>query len=195
MKIIQVFIVSLVLLSCNDTGLSVIEGNPAGPIIPLQIGNTWIYEFSQYDTLGTLISAVYDTVALAIDTVLDNRVWFFWAQPEMYIANYSDGAWIRSLEIGFSLYPSLMYKYPAEVGDLWTFDGFSTFHMQLTSINEVTEVPAGRFSCHVYDFGSTTGVVHIVPGIGMVFSEMFNFVPSGKSYRYVHRLLSYSLQS
>ena len=84
-----IYILPLILfsmLSCNENpqdierNIKIIEldkdTSKTKYIKPLNIGNYWIYEVSNYDSSGNLISLRSDTELIDRDTLIDDVLWY-----------------------------------------------------------------------------------------------------------------------
>jgi hypothetical protein len=189
------FLIGLGSWACTDSGSPVDFGDRSGPIFPLKLGNKWAYRISYYDTLGAKFQVSYDTMTILTRTMVENQEWYLWRDPDAYLSDQPGGTWYRNIRTDTMSQAGLFYKYPASVGESWAtpYMMYSTLTLTLTSANSVVEVPAGRFGCYVYQIERTQNVEFLVPGIGLVYSELYPGVPSGKHYKYVRELTSYSV--
>ncbi|MEX1276602.1 MAG: hypothetical protein WD898_02035 [Candidatus Paceibacterota bacterium] len=169
-KILRVSWISF-LLCFNHCDVSV-NSEESGELMPLRVGNHWLYQawyFSTPDTLkAELTRQVEVTIegvkyqALAYQVYLPGQPrppyeWLYWAGPK---GLYSLGG---IAETDTLLYKKLIFKYPARVGESWPVVGIyfgfdQRFHFldtltyTLVSKNEAIETPAGRFECHLYTY-------------------------------------------
>ncbi len=146
----------------------------AGELMPLQAGNYWIYQIWPFATPDTARAEITRKVSVRIDGVTYEASafllpypvngprppfeWLYWNGPEgLY--------WLGGVsETDTFLYKTLLFKYPANVGDSWRvrrinyneFDGkfyfFDTLVFGLVSKDEEIETPAGTFKCYVYKY-------------------------------------------
>lgn len=170
------------LTACNKDNNPVSPG-PANELLPLAVGNRWVYSDTVLDSNGTTISTSTDTMLVLRDTVLQNQTWF--TTTSGIYRDSSNGLWI------WSGGPQLVFKYPASAGD-----SFSTPNAVVTvvSTNEHIDVPYGGLLCYHYRarypaFGNLELNDFVTPGIGFVSLEGGTGVYGGKYYVYVRRTL------
>lgn len=76
----RVYIIVLlfaVLLSCSKISSSTSTNTPTVPLLPLKIGNTWIYQDSTSNTSGSLLQNYADTVTATGQTATISGVSFY----------------------------------------------------------------------------------------------------------------------
>jgi len=116
-------------------------------IIPLDMGNSWSYVRTNYDSTGIVEYTEDITSTIDKDTLIDELTWYGYSDtPEgIWFVNKPDGYWgFARRNNGSSIIDTmlLVYKYPAIVGDV--FD-FPSFRREVVSINELITVPAGSY--------------------------------------------------
>jgi len=156
-------------------------------LIPLDLGNRWVYLKTTKDDNGTVIG----------HSEAQSRV--------VGVHHFSDEEWYCLDEFGFGVWTKnateghleadvtfdkgtsllavdktdLFFKYPAKVGDSWKLntgepDGLESRDEQTIKVAKVdhpTIVPAGEFSCVVYElveFGAASTRFYVAPGTGIV---------------------------
>ncbi len=142
-------------------------------IMPLEVGNAWVYQIYALDTAGNALRlASIDTLMVVEDTTVNYERWFRVTglpRTEGWVINREDGFWFaRPNE-----QPFLFAKFPAEVGDRYTSTiGQVEAHTTLAAISVEVTVPAGTYLCHKYiqkigPLEATTNY-YFAPGIGLV---------------------------
>jgi hypothetical protein len=168
------------------------ESNPAGPeggqlIIPLRIGNTWSMRYTVYDSTGSTRGTIDDTFKVVTDTVVAGDTWYTISSTifsTLYFANRSDGIWT----LGTSTEPSLIFKYPANVGETWNaqVDPSTTFQISLQSDTVSVTVPKGTYTCYEYRLLENSRPyldLYASPGVGFVAMDIYANTDSGRSYK------------
>ena len=125
-------------------------------VIPLTVGNRWIYSVNIYDTVGSITYNYEET-----KTVRDNSVEFgikmyeFSWDEGMDLCFNSDQGFVRYAGCSFSTdHPDtipeyqLIFKYPAKKGDSYNNEYKNKF--EVASIDTPIIVPAGQFHCIKY---------------------------------------------
>ncbi len=164
-------------------------------IMPLAIGNTWIYLDNGYDSNGHLfVPSTYDTLLIS-DTITYGKDILYKPQNRLiYYTNKANGLWVR-----YDLAPSeeiFFAKYPAKDGDIFRRDslivtkesspdplGLTIGNFIVSSTTESVTVPAGTFVCYKYnaDYYDTTSHQLVdrvnsfyAPNVGRIKSEDFH---------------------
>jgi|GEM_PF-5535959 len=141
-------------------------------ILPLTVGNTWIYNVITSVGTDTLTTSVLDIVALGgVDTyrVGTNTQY-------NYYRNYSDG--LYKFGDSTEIYTSrrLFIMYPCVVGNTWSFNG-GTY--RVNNLSRSVTVPAGTFNCIEYYYRRNTGsgvtehYEYWAPGIGQIRQDVY----------------------
>jgi hypothetical protein len=155
------------------------EGLDTTVIMPLTIGNMWVYEVSGLDTIDNTMKPVrIDTFEVRRDTIIDGERWFVvkdMTPPGGRVINREDGFWQcrRNQE------PFLFLKYPASPGDEYSWDvrDITVENRVIAADTEVT-VPAGTFACYRYtqltDLQNIIVDYYFAPGAGGIRLEVFD---------------------
>ena len=163
MKIAFILLILLnVLISCNSKA-------PEGDLIPLSLGNQWIY--STGDTLHGAL--VLDTITVAKDTIINNEKWYILLHttfPISWILNYkNDGVHIYDRDKAKG---SLFLKKPASKSEVYVSMRDSVI-VKDTQFDVTTE--AGSFKCYYYrgkdkneDHPEVEDGIYACPGVGVV---------------------------
>lgn len=164
-------LLSLVCLSLIVYGCSSTTGpaDPAGVILPLKVGNMWIFNATEY-AADTVRRKLIDTLDVRSDTVIGGETRYLFNSQNGYL-NRSDGAYAWGLSQGGE--PILQFKYPTRAGDsVYYGDATYSIMIRVVSTSELVTVPAGHFVCHHYfltaSFGQYDVHYFIAPNIGYV---------------------------
>jgi hypothetical protein len=147
-----------------------------GDIMPLAIGNRWIYYTETWDTLGWPTGARYDTVIIVSDTIIDGINWF----------NDNRGGRYSHQEGGLWKYWSgnlcLLAMYPAEVGEMCNncpqYANPLNPQLEVLTTDWQVTVDPGTYSCYRYymSFGYYEPIVYYFyysPGTGLILEETY----------------------
>ena len=149
--IIAVVAAGLILIAaCDTTGIP--SDDFAGEsLIPLEIGNQWIWRTTEQSFVdGWQDSTYVDTTRVVADVLLDDERWYQLRTngEEALATNRPSGYW-KSGPGGIGAH--LVYQYPAEVGD--TFPAISAHdssYVRVMSLDTTITVPAGTFQAVHY---------------------------------------------
>ena len=179
------------------------NSNSTGPpdefedILPLALGNKWIYQIDNYfDSKGNVVDHItevqYDTMEVVRDTMIGNERWFAIRHSidantnsigENYYVNRADGIYILTTQQfrGSYQYPSvkIFLKYPMEIGDSITFMGEVK---KLIAISDSVTINSKNYFCYIYEisniYDSTYvpeperhNLIYLSPQIGFVRGE------------------------
>lgn len=143
-----------------------------GQILPLAVGNKWLYRYDVFDEKGRLKGpGQLDTFIVTQDTIVDGEKWFM--LNDVFSTNKKDGLW----DIGFIKKDSIVldreYKYPGQKGDTVIQSPDSSFTRVIVSIDTVISTPFGCFHAYEYLEFDLNVEVHrfLAPGIGLLRSE------------------------
>lgn len=168
---VTLLLVGILLLSCGQGERIAGTNNQPNSIVPLTLGNYWLYETTTSNRtyiskLG--ISNTSTTIHDSLEYSVFHWNWYEWPSDEpgefdYLVRNESDGFWILGVidkRMGDTLsyvYRTMFIKYPVTAGETWTSVdaiGNPTYH-KCVSTSEVLETPAGTFNCIKYS-GSYT---------------------------------------
>jgi len=165
-------------------------------LIPLTLGNFWIYEVEVYVNDSLMQSAV-DTTLLT-----ETKHWggHAWLGPRgkrgQLMRNSDEGVWNFRVN---TRYPKgaefLIYPYPAEVGKEWDVESMPS---KLISVSDTITVPAGEFTgCYQIFYndeaGNSEASVWIKPGVGKVMVRA-NVGTGERRTTYVHKLKEFHIE-
>lgn len=147
--IITLLAVSAFVSSCKENTATSIDTAENSQIIPLEIGNQWIYKNVYYDSAGTPTLNVLDTVTIIKDTTISGEKWFRLQGSVGYsydVIHRADGYYYYG---GGAI---LQYKYPANLNERYqTYIATPTDTMVVASFNSITTVQAGTYTCYQYN--------------------------------------------
>jgi hypothetical protein len=149
-------------------------------IVPLTVGNRWIYEVSALDTLSNSLKPErVDTHEVLRDTIIEDERWFEVAgmmPPGGLATNRPDGFWQKRPD-----YETFIFlKYPAPIGEEYKVQlGRSEVFNRLESTGVAITVPAGTFICLKYSqIIQPQGWIldyYIAPGQGGIRMDAFDW--------------------
>lgn len=147
-------------------------------IMPLEIGNHWIIERKYYDAMGEAFKED-DTLSIIGETKINGQDWFVTSQgailrnsPEGLVsADDTDPIGACANEL----------KYPAQIGDTWKRDSFTT--LTVISTDTLIKIPCGEFHCLKYlkheDGEETKSFYYVSPAIGILRVEYYALNDNG----------------
>ena len=179
MKKITVFLILvLIIIKCAKENNPLESPNNPKELMPLQIGNYWIYEISDYDSVGRLIELSSDTLMITA-SINYNGLKYYLYNGNTYsgFCNKHDGYY----ELSLSSYDErLNWKYPAIVGEQG-LDG------QVVSTTTSKQVPSGNYiNCYQYNNYRSNGILDeewiVKPGLGIIYRTDYNTKSDGSLY-------------
>jgi hypothetical protein len=150
-----------------------------GDLIPLKVGNLWIYKTEQLDKDGSPVVINYSYMSVLADSTIDGI--------KYSIRNGNNrGDLCTNTNDGFNIYlrgqsPVLDLKYPVKLNETFMRRNHDTTYV--TSLDEKIEVPAGNFTCIKYEtFNNGSKLIyHVCPNVGIIKIE--NFTLEGDVYK------------
>jgi hypothetical protein len=161
------------------------SNNSTSQIIPLNVGNQWMRQITNYDTTGNMYYSKVDTIQVLRDTTIQSEKWWFLGAG--IFTNRSDGFY--DYESSSPNEISLLFKYPTSTNNTYTYRGTP---MKVMSIGDSVSVPAGTFVCYHFRQGVDSvsySDFYISPNIGTVKEECYNPLSGGRVYRYLTYIL------
>ncbi|MDB5033344.1 MAG: hypothetical protein JWQ98_585 [Chlorobi bacterium] len=143
-------------------------GNPSGKLIPLALGNQWLYTSTTYDSTGAVTGTKTDTTRVSADTLIRGERFFFFNDDHATpTANRSDGIYYWDIASGTA---RIYMRIPGTVGDVYER---GNQRYTLISTNTTVTVPAGVFSCYQISLTDVTNskaeaILSVAPGTGTV---------------------------
>jgi hypothetical protein len=142
-------VILLLNLSCGNSDDSLSVSTPGVPnvVLPLQVGNTWVYRRSSYDTLGSVIALDTLTERVARDTLIQGEQWYIWETTYGLSmgTTRSDGYW--TLVGGV---PALTFRYPVALNDTYMITTTGST-VRILALDTLIPVPYGTISCIAYE--------------------------------------------
>jgi hypothetical protein len=159
-------------------------------LMPLKIGNQWIYRAVSLDSLGNVQNSDTSTFKIVRDTSIQNEKWYFIGRDSTareLLTNRSDGLWYMRLTSSGTVAQSvvLFAKHPANVNDTWLGPDSTT--AKLLAKNVSVTVPQGTYSCFQYTYANKNTqdlqqTKYFPVGVGFVRDEFYSKTSSGQSY-------------
>jgi hypothetical protein len=183
--IMKVFLVTCfimigsILSSCKQNSVTENVINEHRVIIPLTVGNQWVRDNVEFDSVATKKLYPMDTLRVLHDTLLNGEHWFIINGDEYNIhANKSDG-WYSQNTLNYQ--SSLMLKYPAVSGESFIRYFYA---VKVLSTDTIISIPSGQYKCYCYStFDGLSGSYDFYcPNIGPVKFEYYQTTTDGKKY-------------
>ena len=168
-------------------------------LIPLEVGNFWVYKYNEYDENDSLTDSDIDTMRISEMKSFNSETWYLIEFENQYRSNRGDGlyygmmiregdgllAWETLKEV-FS--PSLIFKYPASSGDAWEMNHRGVRPASCIGNDETTVVGGvtykGCMKYRVVDRRGSTIISWFKPGLGEV-----KMVDTDRDGSYTEKLL------
>jgi hypothetical protein len=156
-------VLAVILVSCNNSESPCVPVKTSGPIVPLAIGNQWVYHITEFAD-GSVTRSYYDTLTIRRDTLINGEKWYFYYGG--FWTNRSNGLWGVFQVTKDSVTPVLIYPYPTSVGTVIHLPSDSGF---VFAVDTLISVPYGCFYTNVYFIGKDHNYSEcFVPGIGEI---------------------------
>ena len=181
--IVMLFVLCLVDLSCTlDRNPLTPEARDASVIMPLEIGDRWIFDVTDFDSTCSVLKRFVDTLVIVGDKVINGQRWYV-TNEGCIVRNSPEGLWSALLVDGEISNLTLAAKYPGSTGERWYY-GYAT----IVSADMVLKVPYGEFHCYKYEdtmnLEDTPSVSYLAPGVGILRAEYYRVTSDGRSYMY-----------
>ncbi|MBM2816357.1 MAG: hypothetical protein HW421_3119 [Ignavibacteria bacterium] len=125
-------------------------------IMPLNIGNTWIYKVTEMDTVSGQTTNYFDTITITEVYTFSNEKWFG-TNKNLLFANKPAGMMQREgKHFSYADSSFLYYKYPSKTGELYPLPSFIengdsfAISREVSSNNEIINTPAGSYDCYKF---------------------------------------------
>ena len=182
---------AVLFLSCDNNDSPLDTTTDPGTIVPLKVGNQWVYRSNVYDASGSVIDSFLDTVKIVRSKTIGTETWYE-DNTGRTQTNRADGRWLYS----DSAY--LVEKYPAKLNDTYSLaEGSLT--VRVRSLDESVQVSQGSHKTHVYSWtrfeNATTvlvGEFFHAPRVGLIRADVYSATGGYVSSR--QELLSVTLQ-
>ena len=165
--------------SIDDDNTDIIIGDDTSRILPLKIGNTWIYtHITSAGSFTETLNVTSVTNIGGVDVYRGDSTSGTSSTYEYHGNHVGDGLYFYG-DGGIGIIsPCLFLQYPCSVGDSWIYDRWGgTYTVQ--SISTIVTVDAGSFECIVYYYrrdtatGLTEHFEYWAPGIGMIKNNVY----------------------
>ncbi len=184
---VSLSILAFVLAGCSDRG-EVLAPVPEHPgqdgIIPLKVGNYWVYLSSNYDTTGRQYDVHWlDTMRIVRDTVVNGETWYIF-NGGVARTNRANGVWAM-------YYGDIWFELPATLNDSTctaTPSRLCDEYIKLVDTSQQRWIIDTRYNAYVYDwifkmFNNELGYRYFtVPHLGHVRMETYRTTLSGYHY-------------
>lgn len=197
----------LILTACQDDSTS---PSKSKEIMPLALGNFWVYQQLYYDSNGNLTDSEIDTLLVKRQFTYNGKVYFSFDEydeehQDEGLRNADGGLYQLNYDYDNETFSEdLMFKYPAKTGDVFMIN---EEEVKVISTNATISVPKGSFSCYHYKIESEyideddpsysrkiIENLYMAPGVGMVKYEIIRNYFNGDLYRkYYLNLMDYKL--
>lgn len=207
----------LILIACKD---NTVNPNTDTSFYPISVGNTWKYNFKDYDSTGILVyEGTFDEKFISA-RIKDGQLVYQFDSPlnppspdccdyKYYYQNKADGVHrlIASDSTGYWVSDYLLYKYPCMKNDIFTngSNNYDTTYVIL--LNDTVICDAGTFECIVYknvirdlEDSSLTKLLgytysYVSKGVGKIKFKFYRSDSSGEIYKdYEYSLINYTLK-
>jgi len=160
------------------------DGN-SNQLLPLHVGNQWVYSVTVFDSSGNQTSSYLDTAVVKIDTTIAGLTWYLVptlpgidTEPGLYLtyyANENDGLWER-LSSHDTVFQVFFFKYPANEGESWETHPRDSSCVRAADCQ--LSVPYGSLHCIKYQMGIEFSrydsvFAYFKPGLGLVMFEEY----------------------
>jgi hypothetical protein len=165
-------------------------------IMPLALGNTWVYELTRFADDGSVSTVELDTTRVVKVTNYTGEVRYYtYFENDMgsYFTNRPDGLWSGGGDAG-DVNPHLYLPYPSVVGQYVDLDRKASLRyddkghlmpdtlvtrMTVVELNSTVSVKAGTYTCRRYELTEfwSSGLVfyrsseYYIPNVGLVLRE------------------------
>jgi len=206
MKLIGVTILTILVSNCTDGTIDPSDNDDV--ILPLALGNTWVYKCYQYPVSNPDSIHEQFTWVSIVDSVytIKGKKWYVHrtTDPDIPNAGYvsifrnaKEG--LRFLDNPYNFAEILYYKYPTSVNESTIWDNYKTDRIDTTvtkSINAEITVPAGKFTCIHYQRNGEDDEYYC-PNIGQIKSSIKfvnTFGNKSDTLIFCMELVSYSIK-
>jgi hypothetical protein len=193
----------LTVLSFIAAGIFGCKSNPSNPqapqtsvIMPLAIGNSWIYETTSYYPTGYASGITIDTTVIQNTAPIGGETFDFirnYEPPNLFsstgYSNRADGLWLYYSGEAMMPYTILYVPYPAEPNIPYTQTSPFDYSVTLLNADTAISVPKGNFHVLKYQRDYLDGVsgnpvffdmLYYAVNIGLIYSESYSLDSTGK---------------
>jgi hypothetical protein len=148
----------LALAACDDSAVE----PPPPPLLPLEVGQTWVFEHTRIRAsgpdAGTVTDGGLDTLRVAADTLIEGETWYRLEAYSSFGRGCLGGYYTtRDGDVWHWYYPSdpegayLQYRYAVDAGASYPYevpDATATATVRDTDVQQT--VPGGTFTAYWY---------------------------------------------
>lgn len=186
-QVVKLFIgiISILILTTCSSKVTSPEENKSSSIIPLKLGNTWEYYVTYFDSVGIMYEAKHVSQFVNGKINILDLTWYCYNSYKNYwYTNKSDGYWLYYKSTnGAEDQSMLIYKYPTIVGEKYA-------DIDVISVDEEIQVPAGKFKCiHLLqgsdspsDNSDYSSEIYLCPKIGLIRSVQMKRKSNGEKF-------------
>jgi hypothetical protein len=172
-------------ISCKKEKTNPVDDD-AGPsvILPLAVGNFWIYERKFLDTAQTVTGIQTDTMTIKDSLFIDGESWYGTGTGSILYTDKPDGVYIRDTLTPL-IPPQLMYKYPGYAGNTWVNEIYNDTTTIISNIYSIY-ILGNAYTFYRYRASDSLGYreTQAVPGLGIIgWSVFLKNSPAGQPYR------------
>jgi hypothetical protein len=185
-KILLLIALTVATTGCSDSNNPLITGSSEPSVImPLRIGNRWLYQARVFDSTVTLINTFYYTTSITRDTTIQGETWFFYDGDSSWLTNRATGLYYLKSD-----HQGLRFPYPAPQGFFFEDSG------KVFVVNDTT-VQIPPYVCYSYSqFGVPSNAPfywYCAPDVGVVRIAQFDPIPNSQQFILtVHELVEFS---
>jgi hypothetical protein len=154
--ILILLILELTLMSCT----SEVSEEHVKQIIPLNVGNMWVYNSTRYGVYEVSLESWVDTTKVIADSNFNNVKWSVINKKDKYseatlIATNNASGYYEYYNLGYPSDKRLLFKFPGKVNDQTPIyvienDSIYTSLRRIVSIDTTIIISAKTFSCYLY---------------------------------------------
>ncbi len=187
----------LLLCFCTDSNREQPAEDAEEALLPLAIGNMWVYEHTATGDDGKVISTWRDTMRVVGTEEIKGNKWYqvkgFMVQDTILLASREDGLWMLNQDQQEIHY----FNSKLDVGKTYTRP--PSFNVELRNAAADISVPAGKFSCihfsERFDNAPSASSYYLAPGTGLVeWSSEKVLVQNAAEGAVYQKLVEYKLQ-
>ena len=151
------------------------SGGKDSVLIPLSVGNMWVYEVTEYSDSFEVMKTYYDTVSIVKDTSIMGDHWFYQLTSSngnyTMVTNFEGGVYWMFADKSFKAQsdPFLAFAYPSPAGQQYTFANFTA---EVADTALLASTPFGQKECYLYVLSNPESPVTvefiISPGVGVL---------------------------
>ncbi|PKL85857.1 MAG: hypothetical protein CVV22_04785 [Ignavibacteriae bacterium HGW-Ignavibacteriae-1] len=185
MKKLSLFSLFILILALGCSEDSNSPNNNSKELMPLKIGNKWVYNYTSFDNFE--VKTTKGTLTVVSDEMYNGERYYIIEMsdgdqaiiPPIYYINKSDGLYMLFFEENQEP-ETVLIKYPVTEGEIFFNDGFHKSYVE--KVDTLISTSAGKFKCIKYvDIIHLNGeqihksIKYYCPGIGLIASKSGNW--------------------